>query len=135
MRAPMRLCSGRGGTCGARVRTGRCPDCTRATDASRGTAQARGYDRQWSTFARTWKRRHPLCGQRHDGQLSLEHSQCVREGRLTVATDVDHIVPHKGPTDPAFYALANLQSLCHACHSRKTATIDSGFAPGGRSNL
>lgn len=40
--------------------------------------------------------------------------------RRTRATDVDHIVDHKGDwalfTDPD-----NLESLCHSCHSRKTA--------------
>ena len=40
--------------------------------------------------------------------------------RRTRATDVDHIVDHKGNwalfTDPD-----NLESLCHSCHSRKTA--------------
>ena len=53
---------------------------------------------------------------------------CAERGRKTGeawllrvrATDVDHIIPHRGDmklfTDPH-----NLQSLCHACHSRKTA--------------
>lgn len=43
---------------------------------------------------------------------------CKRTGKLEPATDVDHIVPvSKGgaPLD-----LDALQSLCHACHSRKT---------------
>ena len=35
------------------------------------------------------------------------------------ATDVDHIVPIGDGGDP--YAPDNLQSLCHSCHSRKTA--------------
>lgn len=36
------------------------------------------------------------------------------------ATDVDHIVPHRGDWK-LFIAPGNHQSLCHACHSRKTA--------------
>jgi hypothetical protein len=41
-----------------------------------------------------------------------------------MATDVDHIIAKsKGGTD----AYSNLQSLCHRCHSQKTATIDGGF--------
>ena len=34
------------------------------------------------------------------------------------ATDVDHIVPHV-PGQP--HDRANLRSLCHTCHSRRTA--------------
>lgn len=45
---------------------------------------------------------------------------CAKRGLRTPATDVDHIEPHKGDlrrfSDPE-----NLQSLCHSCHSRKTA--------------
>ena len=46
--------------------------------------------------------------------------ECARQGRRTPATDVDHVIPHRGDwgrfSDPE-----NLQSLCHSCHSRKTA--------------
>lgn len=35
------------------------------------------------------------------------------------ATDVDHIKPHRGNWK-LFVDPANHQSLCHACHSRKT---------------
>lgn len=46
--------------------------------------------------------------------------ECARRGLRTLASDVDHIRDHKGDwylfTDPA-----NLESLCHSCHSRKTA--------------
>lgn len=46
--------------------------------------------------------------------------ECARLGTRTWATDVDHIRDHKGDwslfTDPS-----NLESLCHSCHSRKTA--------------
>lgn len=45
--------------------------------------------------------------------------ECERRGRLTPAQMVDHIVPiNKGgaPLD-----MDNLQSLCNACHARKSA--------------
>lgn len=38
----------------------------------------------------------------------------------TRATDVDHIVDHKGDW-AKFTDRSNLESLCHSCHSRKTA--------------
>lgn len=44
---------------------------------------------------------------------------CLTEGRVTQATDVDHIKNKKqGGTD----ALDNLQCLCNPCHKNKTAT-------------
>lgn len=56
---------------------------------------------------------------------------CVRCLPLLVpATDVDHIQPHRGDW-ALFMNSANLQGLCHSCHSRKTATEDGGF--GNRS--
>lgn len=51
---------------------------------------------------------------------------CAAEKRLTVATEVDHIRPHKG-NKALFYDISNLQSLCHRCHSAKTAREDGGF--------
>jgi predicted kinase len=49
---------------------------------------------------------HPLCA---------EH---LRRGQVVMASDVDHIIPKRhGGTDDE----ANLQALCHACHSRKTS--------------
>lgn len=45
--------------------------------------------------------------------------KCAETGLRTAATDVDHIRPHRGDLR-LFYNAANLQSLCHACHSRKT---------------
>ena len=43
---------------------------------------------------------------------------CQRVGRLTAATEVDHIDPlHKGGSNSS----SNLQGLCHDCHAAKTA--------------
>jgi 5-methylcytosine-specific restriction protein A len=42
---------------------------------------------------------------------------CAAAGRVSYATEVDHIVPRtRGGAD----ALENLQGLCRACHARKT---------------
>lgn len=55
---------------------------------------------------------HPLC------------EQCMKEGRYTQATVVDHIVPHRG--DPAlFWDPSNWQVLCKQCHDKKTGREDS----------
>ena len=45
---------------------------------------------------------------------------CGRRGVREYATDVDHIRDHKGDWT-LFTDLENLESLCHSCHSRKTA--------------
>lgn len=47
--------------------------------------------------------------------------ECARQGIRTRATDVDHIVDHKGDW-ARFCDESNLESLCHGCHSRKTAS-------------
>ena len=43
---------------------------------------------------------------------------CLQAGRLTAATEVDHVVPLElnGTDDDD-----NLQGLCHDCHAEKTA--------------
>lgn len=89
-------------------------------DAHRPKAQ----DRR-SEEARSWHRWYSLpvwTDELRPAQLLREHfcRECARQGLRVTATDVDHIRDHKGDwrlfTDPA-----NLESLCHSCHSRKTA--------------
>jgi len=72
----------------------------------------------WYHIAR-W--RHPVWGLR---SRALAHSplcvDCRRTGAVVEATEVDHIVPHRG--DPAlFWSLTNVQTLCRACHQKKTS--------------
>ena len=63
---------------------------------------------------RPWMRKRQAVFER-DGYLCLE---CRRQGRVTLAVEVDHIVPlHLGGTD----ALANLESICKSCHDVKSA--------------
>lgn len=45
--------------------------------------------------------------------------ECRKRGVRTRATEVDHVIPHKGDMT-LFFDPANLQSLCHSCHSAKT---------------
>lgn len=55
-------------------------------------------------------------------QLLLEPfcRECAKRGARTRATDVDHVEDHKGDWEK-FCDRSNLQSLCHSCHSHKTA--------------
>lgn len=80
----------------------------------RGTTAQRGYGGRWQTLRRRFILQHPYC------------QECLKQGKLVEATDVDHIVPHRGCAKLLFDE-ANLQSLCHECHSRKTAKEDGGF--------
>lgn len=60
---------------------------------------------------------HPLC------------AECERSGRLTAATVVDHIVPHK--RDQAlFWDRDNWQPLCKLCHDSIKQREERGNAPG-----
>ena len=49
--------------------------------------------------------------------------ECLKAKRITPATVVDHIKPHKG-NEKLFYNLKNLQSMCKSCHDRKTTKED-----------
>ena len=64
------------------------------------------YGHAWRKIRNRYIAAHPLC----------EH--CLKEGKVTPAQEVDHIVPleHGGTHDET-----NLQALCKPCHSRKTA--------------
>ena len=80
----------------------------------RETAAQRGYDYRWQKVRAGWLRSHPLC------------VHCEAEGRVVAASEVDHIIPHKGDR-ALFWDNTNWQSLCHSHHSKKTATEDGGF--------
>ena len=51
---------------------------------------------------------------------------CVGNKRRTLATVVDHKIPHKGD-HALFFDYSNLRSLSKSCHDSKTATEDGGF--------
>ncbi|MBS0205687.1 MAG: HNH endonuclease [Planctomycetes bacterium] len=65
-----------------------------------------------------------IWSRRRDAQLNKQPlcEACLAQTpeQITGATDVDHIVPHRGNWG-LFIDPANLQSLCKPCHSRKTA--------------
>jgi 5-methylcytosine-specific restriction protein A len=78
----------------------------------RESAAARGYGHRWRKLRLMHLRAHPMC----------QHPGCEK-----AASDVDHVVPRARGGDDRD---ANLQSLCHAHHSEKTAREDGGFGHG-----
>lgn len=62
---------------------------------------------EWKALRKRKLQLNPLC------------EECCRQGKLTKATMVDHIVPVK--QGGAALDIDNLQSLCWSCHSRKSA--------------
>ena len=110
-RRPPTPCRRRG--CAALVDGGGfCPDHARAEwrrrDASRPSSSARLYDRWWRAERLHHLADQPLC------------VRCQREGLVVEATEVDHIVPHRGDRK-LFRDRSNWQSLCGRCHKIKTA--------------
>lgn len=73
----------------------------------RESAAKRGYGRAWRAATRQFLAEQPLC------------VECAKEGRTEPATDVDHVVPHRGDAT-LFWDRGNWQGLCHSHHARKT---------------
>jgi len=69
------------------------------------------YGSRWRKVRLVYLSVHPLC------------VICKREGRLTAADVIDHVVPHRGDKI-LFWDESNWQSLCKSCHDRKTMTED-----------
>ncbi len=64
----------------------------------------RGYGYKWQQARAGFLAKHPLC------------VYCERDGRTTVATVVDHKVPHRGDMR-LFWDATQWQPLCASCHS------------------
>lgn len=100
---------------------GYCTSHANQRERQRGLAAARGYVYRWRVRRRLFLGRYPLCGDRPLG-VSPRGSACYDASprKLSPATQVDHVVPHRG--DPLLFwnELDNWQSLCAECHSRKT---------------
>ena len=90
-----------------------------------GNSPPRLYGRRWGKVRARFLAAHPLC------------AMCQADGKVTEATVVDHITPHRG--DPAlFWDADNWQPLCKPCHDRHKQRIEKGgkaplqFTPDGR---
>lgn len=79
----------------------------------RGKTAARGYGGRWQRERLAFLAQHPLC------------LMCKAQHRVTAATVVDHIKPHKG--DPVLmWDWENWQPLCKVHHDRDKQSQDKG---------
>ena len=77
-----------------------------------GSSSAKGYGYRWQQARLEYLKRNPLC------------VECRKQGRITQATVVDHIVPHKGDRT-LFWRRSNWQPLCASCHSSHKQRVES----------
>lgn len=79
------------------------------------TSSQRGYNYAWQKARLEHLQAHPLC------------VYCEREGRVTAASVVDHIIPHRGDMT-RFWDRLNWASLCRPCHDsvKKREEAQSG---------
>lgn len=90
----------------------RLTDTHAFTDTRRGTAAERGYGWEWKKLRDRIMVR--------DGWRC---QPCARAGRLTSATEVDHILNKAVGGDDSE---SNLQAICRSCHREKTARESRG---------
>ena len=104
--AALKPCSYAG--CTNLVRSGRCPDHPAPNTFVRDSDTQRLYNTlRWRKIRALQLQCEPWC------------ADCLSHEIYTPATDVDHVIPHRG-NEQLFYS-GRLQSLCHSCHSSKTA--------------
>ena len=112
--------------CGALVRdgTGFCEAHKRVVkqqvEEQRESSTKRGYGYKWQQAREQFLREHPLC----------ECPDCqAGKLRVTVATVVDHRIPHKGDKK-LFWDRKNWQAMSKPCHDKKTAKEDGRWGRG-----
>lgn len=107
---PLRPCKYPG--CPELVTSGYCAAHDRPREVARDPERQRLYDRAWQRRRRIYLASHPWC------------EACLVNGVYEAATDVHHVVPHRG--DREVFKSSPLMALCHACHSRITASEGRG---------
>lgn len=70
------------------------------------TTAQRGYGGKWQRYRIRFLEKNPLC------------VRCRDEGRVTAATVVDHVIPHRG--DMKLFWSGAHQALCASCHGKKS---------------
>jgi len=78
------------------------------------TRQQRGYCNQWLKLRASILASEPLC------------RICAVQGRVTAATQVDHVVPFRGIADPARLDRSNLRPVCADHHMQITSAAARG---------
>lgn len=86
----------------------------READRERNKPFLHLYGTAWKKARLSFLREFPLC------------AECQRQGRLTPANTVDHVIAHRGDM-ALFWDRNNWEALCRSCHSRVTASRDGGF--------
>ncbi len=84
----------------------------------RGSARDRGYTTRWDRYRKVFLAKHPLC---------VECASATSP-RVTAATVVDHVRPHKG-YHALFWDPANHGAVCKPCHDARVDEGDFGRAP------
>lgn len=80
------------------------------------SSASRGYGYRWQKARASYLNKHPLC------------VMCLKAGRTTPATVVDHIKPHRGDSK-LFWDSSNWQALCKHCHDSEKQFIEkNGFS-------
>jgi 5-methylcytosine-specific restriction endonuclease McrA len=103
-------------------------DFPKATASWRNESKSsaeRGYTWAWQKARKQFLGEHPLC------------VMCRKEGRVTAALVVDHVIPHRGDQE-LFWDRANWQALCKPHHDsdkqmwEKSRSERTKFTPDGK---
>jgi 5-methylcytosine-specific restriction protein A len=108
---------------------GYCPEHKTKVDSSyqkERTVHKLYYTKRWDNLRKMVLNSQPFCADPHN------HHNRYQEGRM-VATEVDHV---DGNVNNNFWEIGhpdnNLQGLCKACHSRKTAREQHRWGEKGK---
>lgn len=107
------------------MRKGRCPAHVKQASRERGSATQRGYGSDWERVKN--QKLQLLAGEalqdfrKANGcDPSAFCEDCKKVGRLTIATQVHHIIKFRYRPDLRL-VMSNLMSLCGPCHALRTA--------------